>query len=297
VDTSNPTFIGIDLGGARGKTTAVARVRAEDGAAVVEEVNTRHRGGRNEQSWTDEVLVAYVTKHTDPDTVVAVNAALTQPACVRCTLDVCPGEAVCSDTAVMWLREHGAAMLEETIACDRDRIAAIPTGGATRGLSVSPPTSRPRLAPYVHRCTEVVLHFERDLIPRGQLSRGTGPVTARASQLRRRFAGLGYQLNRNLLEVSPRATVHALFGSRMARGYKRDADPWRTRAAVIEGLADLRFARSSRMSKEDVLGNDHCFEALLSAYTAWLAHRDGWTMPDDGPFDEDGFIWVPDDAK
>ena len=94
-------------------------------------------------------------------------------------------------------------------------------------------------------------------------------------------------------KVSPRATVHALFGRRRARGYKRDADPWQTRAAIVEELGErLRFAPSSRLAREEVLRNDHGFDALLAGYTAYLWAIEGWPLPE-GPFADDGWVFVP----
>ena len=92
--------------------------------------------------------------------------------------------------------------------------------------------------------------------------------------------------------MSPAATIAALCGTRLARGYKRDADPWRTRALILEKLEDLSFAPQSRMAREDVLQNDHCFDAMMSAYTAYLWARDGWSAPE-GCFAEDGWVYVP----
>ena len=88
----------------------------------------------------------------------------------------------------------------------------------------------------------------------------------------------------------------AFFGERKARGFKRDADPWKTRASIIEQLSGtLRFAPSSRLSREEVLRNDHGFEAVLSAYTAYLWARDDWQIPerDRDVFEQDGWIWAP----
>ena len=62
--------------------------------------------------------------------------------------------------------------------------------------------------------------------------------------------------------------------------------------AYDEKLDDLSFAPQSRMAREDVLQNDHCFDAVVSAYTAYLWARDGWTTPD-GWFGEDGWIYAP----
>lgn len=301
------TFVGIDLGGTRGKTTALARlsVRPAEAAGtpsvsptvIVEEVVPRQRGNL---PWRDEVLVeqlAELAGGPGSGCVVAINAPLTVPACMRCVLPACPGQEQCQDPAVEWLRTAGAEIVHESVASDRDRIVAIPSGGSISGASrtVRPRPAGPRLAPYVHRGAEVVMHYERELLPRDTLGLATGRIAARASHLRRLLATHGYRLNHNLIEVSPRATVKALFGRREARGYKRDADPWKTRARIVECLGDLGFAASSRLSKEEVLSNDHCFEALLSGYTAYLWARDGWQMPAEHAevFDADGWIWAP----
>lgn len=287
------TFVGIDLGGARGKTTAVARLTCARDAGPdvqVQEANTRHQGA---EPWNDEMLIEYIAGLSQP-AVIAINAPLTVPACLRCQLAVCPGKAACEDPAVQWLEEEGEAMVSAAVDSDLDRIALIPSTAAYRGgkLVPRPTRSKPRIEPYLHRAAEVVMHYQRGLLPRDALGLGLGPIAARALHLRRLLARSGFELNRNLLEVSPRATVRALFGAQKARGYKRDADPWETRAAIVEGLDDIRFAPSSRLSREEVLRNDHCFEALLSGYTAYLWARDGWRLPE-GIFQVDGWIWAP----
>lgn len=283
------TFVGVDLGGARGKTTAVATLRkADDGMAIVADVAARHRG----QPWTDDVLLDFVGDKGS-DTVLAIDAPLTEPSCVRCTKSTCPGQRACTVPSVVWLREKGRELYEAAIARS-DRIAAIPsqTGFATSATSDADP--RIPMAPYTHRCTEVLLHFEEDLLGRDLVGQGPGPLSARAGHLRRVLAERGYRLNDNLIEVSPRATVSALFGEEKSRWYKRDADPWLTRASIIEGLQEsLRFGPRSGLSREEVLRNDHCFDALLSAYTAYLYATGDWQMPDDELFQGDGWIWAP----
>jgi predicted nuclease with RNAse H fold len=290
------TFIGIDLGGSRGKSTALARLRwngrtsdVTEDPVWVDDVAIR-RGG--DQPWCDEVLVEYLAGLAGP-AVVAIDAPLTSPACLTCQVAACPGVDACEVPATVWLRTAGAELQSRSVE-DRDRIAAVggQSGSETRGLAPSPPR---RLAPYTHRCAEVFLHYARDLVPRDALSKSIGPVSARAAHLRRVLASHGFELNRNLLEVSPRSTVQALFGGRLARGYKRDADPWNTRAQIIEALSStMRFAPASRLSREEVLRNDHCFEALLSAYTAFLWARDDWQIPAEAsPFADSGYIWAP----
>ena len=286
------TFIGIDLGGARGKTTAVTTLSAvEDGKVVqVESVRTRSDQSGDQEPWHDEAVIEYL-KAQNENSVVAVDAPLVAPACIRCTLAVCPGSTQCDVPAVRWLRAVEQE-LEQARQNDRSRIATI--GGHSGESGQSESSQARRLPPYLYRCTEIELHYQREVLHREHTGQGNRLVAARAGHLRRRLAGLNFELNKNLLEVSPRATIHSLFGGDRARHYKREADPWETRAEILQGLQpELRFAPSSRLSREEVLRNDHCFDSLIAAYTAFLWARDGWEMPQDGPFEEDGWIWAP----
>ncbi|HUS33350.1 MAG TPA: DUF429 domain-containing protein [Kofleriaceae bacterium] len=270
-------FVGVDLGGGRGKTTAVAELRmGAGGTAEVIEVATR----AGKLPWTDDTLIGRLAI-PDPNRVIAVDAPLTQTACGRCAVPVCPGTEACADPAVVWLRTTGRQLMQ--------KVAAETVGGSSRNVS---PPPQARLQPYAHRATDVVMTYQRGLLPLSTLGTANSMITARAGQLRRRLRGAGYQLHGNLLEVSPAATIAALCGPRVARGYKRDADPWVTRAEVLARFDDLSFAPQSRMAREDVLRNDHCFDAVISAYTAFLWARDGWESPT-GVFAEDGWIFSP----
>jgi predicted nuclease with RNAse H fold len=275
-------FIGVDLGGGRGKTTAIAELRALPESAGVEVVEVATRSAER-KPWTDETLVQGLAVERS-DTVIAIDAPLTEPACNRCERPVCPGMEACADPAVVWLRTEGRSLVRK-IASTQQTVngqpAPIPTGGA-----------QARLAPYLHRATDVELTYGRGLLPVSALGSANGGIAARARHLRRRLRSAGFDLHANLLEVSPAATVAALCGVRESRGYKRDADPWRTRAVILERLGDLAFSPRSRMAREDVLQNDHCFDAVLAAYTAFLWARDGWAAPE-GCFAADGWIAVP----
>lgn len=291
------TFIGIDLGGARGKSTALALLRWASGDSAdlqagvrVESVLMRSEDGR---PWADDTLLDYLGKFSATDTAIAIHAPLTVPACVRCTLARCPGYQQCSDPATVWLRTIGQQLQAQSVLSDRNRIAAMPEVSGFREPSPVPPAAGHRLPPYTHRCTEVELHYTRSLLAREHMGQSSWAIVSRAAHLRRVLAGAGFHLNQSLLEVSPRCTIQALFGENEARSYKRDADPWQTRAAIVEGMDSLRFSAGSRLSREDVLRNDNCFDALVSGYTAYLWAREGWTMPEDGPFDQDGWIWAP----
>jgi len=188
----------------------------------------------------------------------------------------------CADPAVVWLRTNGRSLVQE--------VAAESVGSTGRPRLQH--AAQVRLAPYAHRATDVMMTYQRGLLPISQLGTANSAITARAGQLKKRLRGLGYELHRNLIEVSPAATVAALCGTRAARGYKHDADPWRTRAMILEQLTDLTFAPQSRMAREDVLGNDHCFDAVIAGYTAYRWAHEGWEVPE-GIFGEDGWIFAP----
>jgi predicted nuclease with RNAse H fold len=269
-------FIGVDLGGGRGKTTAVAEIRSGPEGAEVVEVATRARTA----PWTDDTLVERLAADEHPATVIAIDAPLTPPACSRCERPICPGMEVCDEPAVVWLRTEGRALIR--------RATSVAVGAGPRPA----PTAQARLAPYSHRATDVVMTYGRGLLPVSTLGAANGAISARAGQLRRRLRGAGFELHQSLVEVSPAATIAALCGPRAARGYKRDADPWVTRASILERLRDLSFAPRSRMAREEVLRSDHCFDAVIGAYTAYLWARDGWPVPE-GCFGEDGWIVAP----
>jgi hypothetical protein len=283
------SFIGVDLGGGRGKTTAVAELRS--GPAGVEVVEVATRSGRS--AWTDDTLVGRLAV-PDLDRVIAIDVPLTQTACARCERPVCPGMESCVDPAVVWLRTTGRALVQQVAAETLSAAGAAHHVSVTRG-NAGPRreyASQVRLAPYMHRATDVVMTYQQGLLPLSTMNATNSAIAARAGQLRRRLRGAGYTLHGNLLEVSPSATVAALCGVRAARGYKHDADPWRTRAQILERFTDLAFAPQSRLAREDVLRNDHCFDAVIAAYTAYLWARDGWEHPG-GVFDDDGWIVAP----
>ena len=261
------TFVGIDLGGGKGKNTAVALVQRRNGDARVSFVGTRTPGG---SPFYDAQLLDFVRQHSPERTLVAIDAPLTLPVCVRCRLETCVGLDGCRDNVIGWFRNRGRELVL----------------GPEARSSTKPPTT-----PYTQRACEVVLHRKHGVLPRETLGQGMGPLTARAHYLRRALESQ-YRLNENLIEVYPKATVHVLFDGDRARSYKRQVDAWGTRAQMLEALSHrLRFD----VWREGCLSNDHCFDAVLCAYTGYLCDEQGWNMPqqDRDIFDVDGWIWFP----
>lgn len=335
------TFIGVDLGGGKGKTTALTRLRWEPAASgpakltpggvlIVEECGGSRagssaaslRGGSSRSSfgagpapWYDERLVEYLLRH-HPESVVAMDAPLTLTACVRCQLPVCPGLASCEVETVRWFRLRGAA---------------------------ADPSGKPKYTPYTQRATEVVLHEDHGIMPRETLGQGMGPLTARMAYLRHALSGT-FVLNQNLLEVYPKATLTQLFpdpepaaagserssgpaaaakkplgigyrdgngrvigldgaarprsaASQVARHYKRSGHALQIREQVLSALAALAGVHELRFGpgqwREFALQSDHQFDALICAFTAFLWATQGWQLPAEPVFRDDGWIWFP----
>ena len=273
------TFIGVDLGGGKGRNTAVAVLRLDprrdDGVEV-------HRYGSDDgEAWYDARLVAFLRQHAE-DAVVAIDAPLSLTACVRCQVPACPGLEACVDPTVVWFRERARSSLS---ASGKDR-SSIPGYDPAKHR-------KPLYTPYTQRATEVFLHDEEGILPRETLGQGMGPLTARAAHLTRALAPL-YTLNEELIEVYPKATIWKLFGEQTARTYKRHHSEQAVRLqAILERLPGLSFAPGQW--REFGLQNDHLFDALICAYTAYLWARDGWQMPelDRAVYARDGWIWIP----
>lgn len=295
-------FIGVSLGGGRGKTTAVARMQLgeADGESelVVAEARVKggHRGGGGDATlrgpFRDGPLIEYLHRWVDEDTVVAMDAPLTLPPCVRCQL-ACPGVDACTVPSVAWMRAHAEPL-------------------STRQGRRDP--GKPNVTPYTQRATELLLEHVT-LQPREALGQGMGPLAARAAYLRRALSP-GLRLNENLIEVHPRATLIRLYGDREERKTRRGETEaaWAQRKQMLVRLSEgLVF---DRVWPELVVRNVHVFQAVVSAFTAVLWAREGWSGPESlrlrrereaaepSPLDvalddigdvwlDDGWIWVP----
>lgn len=254
-------IVGVDLGGGRGKTTAVAVLHRDGDAARVIDLAPR-RGAR---PLYDAALVELVGGIAAP--LLCIGAPLSLPPCLRCTL-ACPGATACEVPAV-------AAM--------RELLQSGPPPVETRDTRRGKPT----LTPYTQRATEVHLSLARGMAVREGLGQGTGPLAARAAYLRRALPG--FTLDRNLIEVYPRATLTALG---FERPYKKHHQEQETRAEILESFAS-RLSFAPGIWREVCVQSDHLFEAVICAFTGLLWACEDWQRPLEGLALEDGWIWVP----
>ena len=253
-------FIGIDLGGGKGKKTALAVLDRSKSGVTVTALHPRP----GEPQLYDAALIAAVRDRAE-GAVVCVDAPLTMPPCVRCGVARCPGQEGCADAEVVAMRRLYAP------------------GPGERGVGLR---GKPVLTPYTQRATEAYLLRRRGVQPREALGQGMGPLTARACYLVRGLADR-FTLNDSLIEVFPRATLELLgFRDR----YKKRVDK---RIEILARLRDLSFAPG--VWREECRQSDHVFDAVICAYTGFLRSRDAWPVAPEvaSLFPNAGWIWVP----
>jgi predicted nuclease with RNAse H fold len=255
-------FIGVDLGGGKGKKTALAVLeRTRDGVTV-----TQLCPRAKEAPLYDDALISALLSRAE-NSVVCVDAPLTLPPCLRCTEPVCPGQRACVDAEVLTMRGF-----------------ATPDPGTGRDLR----RGKPVVTPYTQRATDLYLR-SRGIRARETLGQAMGPVAARAAHLVRAL-GQRFRLNHNLVEVFPKATLE-LLGFR--EPYKKRVD---RRIDILASLRDLSFGPG--VWREQCRQSDHIFDAVVCAYTGYLRTRDSWQISATGcdPVDPRGWIWVPPEA-
>jgi hypothetical protein len=261
--------LGVDLGGGKGKKTALATLRADQQGATIVEIAPR----AGALPLYDSMLVEAIRSHGD-DTLLCVDAPLTLPPCLRCEVPVCPGQDECIDSSVVEMRAITAASA---------------TGERYR-------RGKPSITPYTQRTTEVYLAHRLGIVPREAMGQGTGPLAARAAHLTRALADR-FRLNDNLLEVYPKGTLAALG---FVRPYKKHLKERETRAEILEALSpELRFGPG--VWRELCIQSDHLFDAVICAFTGYLWARDAWTLPQPLAGGStlpdarrlDGWIWMP----
>jgi predicted RNase H-like nuclease len=269
--------LGIDLGGGKGKKTALATLRVDGATATVVDIAPRPGAA----PFYDQTLLDTVRGYGD-ETLLCIDAPLTLPPCLRCEVPVCPGQNACVDSSVVEMR----ALAAEAAEASNDAQSTRGSRDSRRG--------KPMITPYTQRPTEIHLAANVGIAAREGLGQGTGPLAARTAHLVRALADR-FTINQNLIEVYPKATLVALG---LGAPFKKHLRERETRARVLESLSgELRFGPG--VWRERCVQSDHLFEAVICAFTGFLWARDGWSLPvyttarDESARLRDGWIWTP----
>lgn len=188
--------------------------------------------------------------------LVAVDAPLTLPPCL-----VCPSNCLGPDSELCELRSSQLVWAE---------------GGN----------------PVTERLCEVKLRAEiggGGPLPTMRIGQIAGRGVALARRLRARRAERGAIGGPELIEVYPAASLHRLGWTKRPSSSAGEAAVHRFRGRVLKSLGDeIAGLRDYQECRDD----GHIFDALIAAYTGWLA-PDGLQAPDDGFNAASGWIWVP----
>ncbi len=242
--------LGIDLGGGKGKKTALATLRVDGGLATVVDIAPRNGA----LPFYDAALIETIRQYGD-ETLLCIDAPLTLPPCLRCAVPICPGQQACVDPSVVEMRA---------------------LAGASR--SAARPRQPPRQAP--HHAVHPARHRGAPGAPAGHPgARGAGPGhrppggAGRAPAAR---AGRSVPPEREPDRGLSRRRRWRCWGWRTH--FKKHLRERETRARILEALSgELRFGPG--VWRELCIQSDHLFEAVISAFTGFLWARDGWMLP------------------
>ena len=211
--------LGVDLGGGKGKKTALATLRVDEQGATIVEIAPR----AGALPLYDSMLVETIRSHGD-DTLLCIDAPLTLPPCLRCEVPVCPGQDECVDRAVVEMRAISAGQ--------HGRASAT---GAASLRSRRTRSARPRSTSRTGWASCRARRWAR--------APGRWRRAPRTSRARSRIA---FTLNDNLLEVYPKGTLAALG---FVRPYKKHLKERETRAEILEALVARAALRPRRVAR------------------------------------------------
>jgi predicted nuclease with RNAse H fold len=243
--------LGIDLGGARMRTTGAVLLEG-DGRPTVRAARVLPRGKNAEQA---ERRLLELIEDSKPD-MVAIDAPLTLPPCLTCPT---------------FCRGPSAEL------CELQSARAVWDAGGH---------------PVTERLCEVSL---RDRLPSGPLpTMRIAQIAARGVTLARRVLAGGTRLGPagavTVLEVYPYATLVCLGSSDERLKPRRSNEEHATFSGrVLDALGEHLGGLDDH---SDALREEHVIDALIAAWTGWLA-PDGLEQPPPEYNVAAGWIWLP----
>lgn len=245
-------FAGVALGGGKTDKTAVAIVEYYPEQKRVFLRALREKIRSEGEVSGDQMLFHFLTEEEPGLEIVALDAPLQLPKCIRCTLK-CPGFEACKQPEIRWLwNEHEA----------RDA------------------KKRPNkvFTPYTERCSEVYIanHLEEAFHPPHALGANAAPLAARAHFMARRLE----QVKRapELIEVFTKLSIW-----RMGRGLKvpkshlkfhrHAVDSDEARHFFLKQLMERELAFLYQQDMKAMVENPQAFDAFIASLTAFLRFR------------------------
>ena len=240
-------FAGVALGGGKTDKTAVAVLEYYPDQKRVFLRSLRDKVSGKGETTADEALYEVLTEDEKDLSVIAFDAPLQLPQCIRCEMR-CPGVQDCPDPEVKWMRE---------LHRKRDK------------------TKRPNkmFTPYTERAVEIYIanELEEPFHPSHALGANSAPLTARAHFFKQR-------LRVPLIEVYPKLSLWRV-GTSLAmpkshlRFHRHSIGSDESRLYILKTLIEKEIAFIYQQDLRTMVENNVAFEAFVGALTAFLKFR------------------------
>lgn len=260
-------FAGVSLGGGKTDKTAVAILEYFPERKRIFLRSLREKVSTKGETSADEALHQILTVEETDLSLIAFDAPLQLPLCVRCEL-TCPGAERCNEPVLKWMRDVHAGRKKE---------------------------KRPNkmFTPYTERAAEIYISnaLEEPFHPSHALGANAAPLTARAHFLRRR-------LKTPLIEAYPKLTLWRIGQSldmpkSHLRFHKHAVDSDEARLFILKTLIEKEIAFVYQQDLRTMVENNVAFEAFLCALTAFLKHRGQTERPPAGFPKNESWIEFP----
>lgn len=241
-------YVGIHLGGSKSDKTCAAVIEyyPKHHKAFLSRLHS-HIGPEGNQS-SDLKLHHILTHGEDPISILAIDAALSWPKCVKCELK-CPGYESCNEQEIKWMWNWHKK----------------------RGKSKKP---NKIFAPYTQRCVELYLaeELEKSFYPPEALGANMAPMLARAHFILRR-------LKVKTIEVYPPLSLWRIgLDIGVSKGTltfaKQSVEGEENRLTILKKLVECGLVFIYEQDIRAMAQHADIFDALICALTAYLYDQD-----------------------
>lgn len=241
-------FAGLTLGGGKGRKTSLAILEyypIEKKLFLSELYQDLEETGKTS---ADTVLIKKLEKHKENLKIIAIDAPLKVPKCMRCRL-VCPGHEKCTEPEIQWMWKWHKKRAK---------------------------TKRPNkiFTPYTERCAEqyILSDIEGDIFPDHAFGSNRAPLAMRAMYLRRRIH-FG-----KFIEVIPRLSLWHIgqnigFRKSQILSYKHVSDGAEIRQQFLDLWSEKELSFIYHRDFKHMVKDAFVFESFICAYTAFLKYR------------------------
>ncbi|MCJ8276134.1 MAG: DUF429 domain-containing protein [Bdellovibrionales bacterium] len=241
-------FAGLTLGGGKGRKTSLSILEyytKEKKLFLSELYQGIEESGRTS---ADTRIVKKLDKHKKKLKLIAIDAPLKVPKCMRCRL-TCPGHEKCTEPEIQWMwkwyKKRGKAKRPNKI-----------------------------FTPYTERCAEqyILSEVKGDIFPDHAFGSNRAPLAMRAMYLKRRLS-FG-----KFIEVLPRLSVWQIgqnIGFRKSRllNYKQVAHGTDIRRDFLDCWSEKQLSFIYHRDFKLMVKDAFAFESFICAYTAFLKYK------------------------